>query len=196
MELLRKIRALFKFKGEVQELYLSSAEIKKDKVFLHPIDDPLHTICITAKSTEILIDPEDEVLEENIKILDTPKNKSPESEKKTPKDKSNGREDHYLNTVPGYITQKKRISILLYPEEYDMIMNHIKSHGYKKTEYFLACTKAARQTSVESAYRYYTKFHKQKKEEDLQRAKEAYQNSVRERQAEKSEGQKDETNVL
>lgn len=84
--------------------------------------------------------------------------------------------------MSNYMTKKKRISILLYPEEYDMIMNHIQSHGYKKTEYFLACAKAARQTSLDSAYKFYTKFHKQKKAEDIQKAKEAQQNAKTEQQ--------------
>lgn len=183
MELLHKIRAFFSIKGKIQELYLSSAEIKKDKVFLHPVDDPLHTLCVKSKAVEIFINPEDEVLEENIDIIDTPKNNSTDSKKKFPKNKLDNHQKHPSNLIPNYITKKKRISILLYPEEYDMIINQIQSHGYKKTEYFLACAKAARQTSLDSAYKYYTKFHKQKKAEDIQKAREAHQNAKTEQQA-------------
>lgn len=81
MKLLHKIRAFFSFKSKIQELYLSSVEIKKDKVFLHPADDPSHTVCVNSKAVEIFINPEDEVLEENIEIIDTPKNKLDDHQK-------------------------------------------------------------------------------------------------------------------
>lgn len=179
MNISSKIRAFFTFKGEFQEIELSAAEIKKDKAFLHSSDDPNHVFSIKTKAVDIFINPEAEVLEENIDVIETSKNKPNDNSKKAPKDENNGQENYQSDFMSYYIPKKKRISILLYPEEYDMIMNHIQSHGYKKTEYFLACTKAARQTSVESAYKYYTKFHKQKKAEDMQKAREAQQSAIK-----------------
>ena len=48
---------------------------------------------------------------------------------------------------------KKRFSILLYEDEYEMIMNAIEENGYKKAEYLLACMTAAKKNSMESTYK-------------------------------------------
>lgn len=181
MKILSKIRALFNFKGEVQEMSVSAAEIKKDKIFLHPTDDPEHVFCIKAKSVDILIDPQEELGEDDITVIDTQKGKDEDEELKAPPRHSGGSrtggKDVYPNVPSYYIPQKRKMTLLFYPDEYDMIMEHIQSYGYKKTEYFLACAKAARPTSLASAYKYYSNLHKQKKAEDLRKAREAQQST-------------------
>ncbi len=181
MKISSKIRALFNFKGEAHEITLAAAEIKNDKIFLHPEDDPKHTFMIKTKSIDILIEPNEEVDEENITIIDNKKARSKKDGESEPYFKPNSNNVRQFS-LSRYLTKKKRMSILLYPEEYDMIMDNIKNHGYKKTEYFLACVKSAKKQSVDSAYKYYTKFYKEKRSEDIKKAKEAQQRDYNERQ--------------
>lgn len=61
---------------------------------------------------------------------------------------------------------KKRFSIMLYPEEYDALMENIKTNGYRKTEYFLACVNAAKKQNMNSLYNRYLSDHKKRKIEE------------------------------
>ena len=181
-EILSKIRAFFTFKGEAQEMVLSAAEVKKDKIFLHPADDPQHTYLVKTKTVDIFINPEEELSESDIEIFDTniPRHKT---NKKTPESDPTGEEEpeiRYRDTSH-YIPQRRRLTLLLYPEEYDMVMSNIQTNGYKKTEYFLACVKSANKRSVQTAYNFYTKFHKEKRQEDLHNAQIAREKDYRER---------------
>lgn len=58
MAILAKIRALFTHKEEPQEMRLAAAEIRGNKVFLHPADDADTTICIKASAVDLHINPE------------------------------------------------------------------------------------------------------------------------------------------
>lgn len=68
--LLAKIVAIFNFKGKKIELDLHSAEVKQEKVFLHPTDDPDHIYCVNAKTVHMLINPEGELTEDDILVVD------------------------------------------------------------------------------------------------------------------------------
>jgi hypothetical protein len=72
-KMLRKIKALFNFKGELKEMVVDHAEIKKDCVYLHPADDPDHTFRIKTESVDILINPDGEVSEDDIFMMDNKK---------------------------------------------------------------------------------------------------------------------------
>lgn len=57
MRFFEKLRAIFNYKGRRAEMELKSAEIREDKIFLHPANDPNHTFCVSGKAIDILIDP-------------------------------------------------------------------------------------------------------------------------------------------
>ena len=75
-----KIKAFFNFKGKEIKMNLSSAEVNQEKVFLHPVDDPDHTYYMKTKSVHIFIDPEEELQEDDITIINrkTPEQKEEE----------------------------------------------------------------------------------------------------------------------
>ena len=57
---------------------------------------------------------------------------------------------------------KKRFSVLLYPDEYEMLLQNTQEKGYKKTEYFLACMTAAKKQSMEAVCKRYAAEHKER----------------------------------
>lgn len=70
MKLLEKIRALLNFKGQRAQMELAAAEVRGNKVFLHPADDPGHTFCVAASAVDIVIDPAAELTEDDFTVLD------------------------------------------------------------------------------------------------------------------------------
>lgn len=73
MQFFKKLRAIFNFKGKRAEMELTSAEIRGDKVFLHPVDDPDHTFCVSGKAIDILINPAVELTEDDFRVIDNEK---------------------------------------------------------------------------------------------------------------------------
>ena len=61
MKFLQKIRAFFNIKGEAKKMELKSAEVKKNGVFLHPVDDDKHIFFVKSKSVDIFINPDEEI---------------------------------------------------------------------------------------------------------------------------------------
>ena len=83
--------------------------------------------------------------------------------------------DKSIDSIPDYTHPlmlkrntyiKKKFSIMLYPEEYEALMENIKSNGYKKTEYFLACVNAAKKQNMSSLYKHYITDHQKRKIEE------------------------------
>ena len=187
--IITKIKAIFNFKGESIELDLSSAKIRQDKVFLRPTEDPEHIYSIKANEIVMFIDPESEVQEENIDVIDVLPNAS-----STNDNSENTQTEEAIDTIPetepeteeqtNYSfrggsakrssSNKKRFSVTLYEDEYEMIMKIIEERGYKKAEYFLACMFAAKKKSMEYEYKkYYIKHAERRKieREEAQKAK-------------------------
>ena len=73
MKLFETIRAIFNFRGKRAELELKSAEIRGDKVYMHPADDPDHTFCVSGKAIDILIDPSVALTEDDFLVIDNQK---------------------------------------------------------------------------------------------------------------------------
>lgn len=73
MKFLERIRAIFNFKGQRAEMELKSAEIRGNKVYLHPADDPDHTFCVSGKKIDILIDPAVELTEDDFFVIENEK---------------------------------------------------------------------------------------------------------------------------
>lgn len=209
MKIWAKIRALFNFRGELAEVEVSSAEIRRDKVFLHPLDDENHTICVNATNVDILINPECELTEDDVLIIENERsvneneppsngelaiantyqkpNETPGTENgqlspspadrepiatpiECPKQRHTGRTAHE-NYYRG--PQMKVVSFRLYPEEYDMLMTNIQTHGYRKTEYLLACIAAAKKNSMEATYKQYFAAHQERRKAEREAARKA-----------------------
>lgn len=184
MSIINKIRAFFTFKGEEKEMELSSAEVNPKGVFLHPIDDPKHIFFVKSESVDIFINPDAEISEEDITTVDKETIPTPPSADNsniiskpefTP-DADNS-DEKYAHIRPlalsKFMPSKKRFSVLLYPDEYDMLIKHINDNGYKKAEYFMACITSAKKQSMEATYKKYTRDHKQRHRSDLNEAKRA-----------------------
>lgn len=227
MKLLKRIQAIFNFKGQHAEMELKSAEIRGGKVFLHPEDDPKHTFCVSGKTVDILIDPAVELSEDDFVVLDNEKMsnlqlaievdpnaplekllqpKLPPEKKKTHTTKESSppspdaqgipkadeKTPHENNPIPKeqknaepqstqksylsysqYIPKMRTVSMRLYQEEYEMLIESISANGYKKTEYLLVCVAAAKKKSMETAYqRYYTE-HQRRRKTDREAVKRA-----------------------
>lgn len=214
MNIIKKIIAFFRFRGEEQAVEVTSAEIKEDIVFLHPIEDPDHTICIRTNNVGIMIDPEESIADEDIFIVEnadssgTKKNsKSPVlpqipvlpnnapqlkktsnkaknknwSDKKHPNE-SNGTGSQIVNQYlrANNTPAIRRISFDFYENEYIEFKNAYKEFSESisvrngnRTEFILACTKAAKKTSMESLFKKYHDEHQRMLKEEREARKKA-----------------------
>ena len=185
MKNLNKIKALFRFRGEPAELEVSKAEIRKGKVFLHPVDDPTRVVCIKSSAVDIVINPHADLRERDVQIIDLVKHKQDAvAEEKASLEKNKKQkkpEDGHAPTGNGdtlerkplscFMPKKKIVSISLYEDEYDMLMDNINANGYQKTEYLLACVSAAKKNSLDATYRRYTEEHKERRTADRHAAR-------------------------
>lgn len=73
MRFFEKLRAIFNYKGRRAEMELKSAEIRGDKIFLHPVNDPDHTFCVSGKAIDILIDPSVALTEDDFRVIENEK---------------------------------------------------------------------------------------------------------------------------
>ena len=70
MSILSKIKAFFRFKGQPTEVEVSRAEIKKDRVFLHPVDDNDHVVAIKSSDVNILISPNVDLNDGDVQLFE------------------------------------------------------------------------------------------------------------------------------
>ena len=68
--IIKKIIAFFRFGGEERIVEVNSAEIKENMVYLHPVEDEAHTICIRTESVGITINPEGEISKEDLFLIE------------------------------------------------------------------------------------------------------------------------------
>ena len=181
MNLIKKITAFFTFKGKQEEIELDAAEIKREGVILHPIDDPEHSFLIKTNEVGILLNNGKELSEDDSLILDNVNPQSPvhirptiENDNDSPIGESSGTGRNIQpKSLSSFMPSKKRFSVMLYPDEYDMLMKTIQDNGYKKVEYFLACMTSAKKQSLASQYKNYTLAHEKRHKTDLTAAKRA-----------------------
>ena len=180
MRILNRIKALFKFRGDPAELEVSKAEIKKGKVFLHPVDDPMRVVCIKSSAVDIVINPHADIQESDVQIIDLAgQKKEAIVEEKKQFEKNKKQKKMEVDDVPTvsndtlerkplsyFMPKKKIVSISLYDDEYEMLMDNINANGYQKTEYLLACVSAAKKNSLDATYRRYTEEHKERRTAD------------------------------
>ena len=198
MKLMQRIKAFFRINGQDAELEVSSAEIKQGKVFLHPADDPAHTVCIRSQAVDIIINPGVDLQEDDIEILDTSVKKTspiiespePPHPKTTNPVPNTTPQQHNPQDIPlsfFYKPQMKRVSFSLYTDEYEMLMSQLNSNGYRKTEFLLACISAAKKNSMDAAYRKYTAEHKERRKADRNAAILAQEQARREKMAQQEQ---------
>ena len=225
MKIIERIRAIFNFKGQRAEMELKSAEIRGNKVYLHPADDPDHTFCVSGKKIDILIDPAVELTEDDFFVIEnekltklhdqmeidpqspiekllqpqtSPKEKQPQIPKEVPQQKSDVKQEEKTDSkdtpnqdgqsikekdaskaskleVPyAYQGPKMRtVSMRLYEDEYELLMEALDEKGYKKTEYLLACVVAAKKKSFESNYQKYYEERMRRRKEQREAARRA-----------------------
>ena len=222
--IIKKIIAFFRFGGEERVVEVNSAEIKENMVYLHPVEDAAHTICIRSESIGITINPEGEVSEGDIFLIENTKFSAdkkrvqmqelsqipmvPNSNDGMPPQVSEDqqKQSHVNNrskltrsdtannsrhNVNDYLKEigipaVKRVSFDFYEDDYTDFVNaykefskNIELRGGNRTEFILACTKAAKKTSMESLYKKYHSKHKeirQKEREARRKAEEELNN--------------------
>lgn len=258
MKLMKKIRAIFNFKGKRAEMELTSAEIRGNKVFLHPADDPDHTFCVSGKSIDILIDPAVALTEEDFTVLSNVKldnlqsameinpqtaiesliqpkpedlfnnftekgqvdktdeeqtsdvaEKTASPQENIPDEKANTKQITTATSKPSqkdaasdghnkpatedaavqksnvsytqFMPKMRTVSMKLYQEEYDMLMEYLAENDYKKTEYLLACVKmAANKKGVQTAYQRFYAEHQKRRKADREAARRAAEEQLKE----------------
>ena len=172
MKFLKKIKAIFNFNGKKEELEVVSAEVNQKGVFLHPTEDSDHTFWIKSKSVDIIINPDNEITEADIEIIDNERVINIKENDSDDKAKVPGEEPVIRPlALTKFLPSKRRFTVMLYQDEYDTLMNSITANGYKKTEYFLACMTSAKKKSMESLYTHYTAEHKKRRSSDIRYAK-------------------------
>lgn len=159
MKLLNKIRAFFTFNGERLKMELSGAEVRHNGIFMHPTDDPTCTFFVKSNSVDIFINQDGEIAEDDISVIDKKVAKVKDKKEKSPTD---AKTRPLISTR--FIPEKKRFSVLLYADEYDMLMKNITENGYKRTEYFLACMTSVKKQNFDSVYKKYTSEHKKRRQ--------------------------------
>ena len=174
MKLLTKIRALFTHNEVPVDMPLAAAEIRGNRVYLHPAEDVRKTIRMRASSVDICINPESVVRDSDMLTLRTaPKQEG--GEKDGLKKSANGAKQSQISkgekTTAPYKEPMKTVSFRIYQEEYDSLMEIISSNGYRKAEYLLACVHAAKKTSMETTYQRYFDAHNKRKKAEREAAK-------------------------
>ncbi len=138
MTILNKIKAILNIAGQKLVLSLRAAEIKKGVIFLHPEEDPDTTYIIKNSTVDILINNGEEITAEDVLVM---KKEPKESiEPKEDNQKFNPTREPNLLNVPFLSNRKKaKVTFTVYEDERDLINNMIKSSGYNRSDYLIAC---------------------------------------------------------
>ena len=173
MNIIKKIFAYFTIKSEKNQMELAAAEIRQKGAFLHPAFDPEHAFFVNFDSVDIIINPEGELTEDDINVIDRKTITRERDVESKPNTRSTTRRKYGPFSEASYMPEKRRFSIMVYQDEYDMLMEAIVNKGYKKAEYFLACVTAAKKQSWEKEYKSFTTSHKERYKNDKLAAQQA-----------------------
>lgn len=173
MKLLSKIRALFTHQTEGPvDMPLAAAEIRRNRVYLHPADNPRKTIRIRATAVDLRINPEETVNDGDMIALKGPEGVQIKKDgSQQLREKTTSATKRPRTEAAPYKEPMKTISFRVYQEEYDSLMNIISSNGYRKAEYLLACVHAAKKNSLETTYQRYFDSHNQRKRAEREAAR-------------------------
>lgn len=158
---------------------LAAAEIRKNKVYLHPEGEPGTTVCIRATAVDLLINPDGCVKDSELLTFRTP-SKTKDGKTPTPlraRLAENGQarrpsdQEPRPQQTPPYKAPMKTVSFRVYQDEYDSLMDIINSNGYRKAEYLLACVHSAKKKSMEATYIQYYDSHRERRKAEREAAK-------------------------
>lgn len=181
MNFMSKIKAFFTIKGKREQMELVSAEINMEGAILHPFEDPERSFFVPSNNIKIFIGSDDELPIDDVVIVNNNELNAGEASPNDSADESSTLEEdedfHIPNIKPRalstFMPSKKRFTVMLYPDEHEMLMKQISDKGYKKAEYFLACTVSAKKQNMDSVYKRYTTEHTKRYQADLYEAKRA-----------------------
>lgn len=190
MNLLNKIIAFFKINNEEMEMEVSKAEIREGKAFLHPKNEKWLTYIIPADDISITLNNRYMLTEDHVTVLDTSVKEGQKNSKKEkglilekdkknpnkntstqPQQKKPGTEKNEqgairrLNVAELSKYKRKKFTIQLYPDEYEQITSTIKTYGFKREEFVLACINKANKRTVAAECKRIKKNHVQIKNE-------------------------------
>ncbi len=150
---MNKIKAILNVAGQKLVLSLRAAEIKKGVIFLHPEEEPDTTYIIKNSSVDILINNGEKITAEDVLVM-----------KKEPKESVEPKEDNQnfnptrkpnLLNIPLLPNRKKaKITFTVYEDERDLINNMIKSSGYNRSDYLVACFHNNKKKTVSKSFIY------------------------------------------
>lgn len=141
----KTIKAIFNIAGKGFVLDLKSAEIRRDKAYLHPVDNDNITYVVKAETVDILLNNGEDIKEEDFYVIDkTNSNSNPDVENDAPTEpvieietKRNRNYQPITRTPSPY--NKTTIRFTVYADEGEMINNLIKNSGIKRSDYLMAC---------------------------------------------------------
>ena len=167
MKFMNRLKAFFRKNNEPIELDLRAAEIKEGKAFLHTKGEDAVTYLVRASDIEIRLNKDASLSELDILTI----SKKSSEDKKMQETKQGDKVNKQQSTSPksafnnGVIYaddrfKKRSFSVSLYQDEYDMLMESIKTYGYKRADFVLACVNTASKGSMEKAHKKIVKNHK------------------------------------
>ena len=80
MNIIKKVKAIFKYQNQDAELEVAEAIIKPGKVILRPTDNPTRMVTMKAHTVDIIINRNQDVREEDVEIMDPILPVSPDTE--------------------------------------------------------------------------------------------------------------------
>lgn len=179
-KLLTKIKAFFRVDNVDKEITLFEAEIRQGTAYLHPLDDRTKTYCVDAKDVDIFINSSEHSGKVRFRLNDDLKNKrdgSSKDKKNSDKEKTGSKaERNQTNTTKqdssqSPLLQKRKLTISLYSDEYELLTDFLKSNGFKRAEYILTCINATKKNSMEAEYKKWEAERKRRRAEERQLAK-------------------------
>ncbi len=160
MTILNKIKAILNIAGQKLVLSLRAAEIKKGVIFLHPEEDPDTTYIIKNSTVDILINDGEEINANDIMVRKRePQDVTDEDsngDNLTPDSTNISPSNRTPNKFPqnSTVRKKAKITFTVYEDERDLINNMIKSSGYNRSDYLVACFHNNKKKTVSKSFIY------------------------------------------
>ena len=153
---------------EVDIIIKPGAEIIEEDIFIrsHVVNvDPETPVCEIPSEEQM--PPEPDPRFEDIQPEEPPIGGEEVPERFTPRAPAN----EYVVGGGWKKPKKKSFTVMLYPDEYDKLVQVITEKGYKKVEYILACVESAKKTSMEANYKRFTEERERRRKAEAQEAK-------------------------
>lgn len=156
MNILSKIKAVFSIGGKQMEINLKSAKIREGEVVLYPANNDNVAYKVKTKTVDLLLNHGEDIAAEDFVFIENckyDKKKSPKSPRlrggastpsflREPQD----REDRHAYPI------KKKLTFMVYEDEFELINRLIKESGYKRSVFLVASLQNAQKKSVQSSF--------------------------------------------